>query len=102
MAVEYHFSSRVGRCRQQSTTATSCPTGYFINNGSCVTADAGCKLTFGQYSMFTKYDSATGKPTCDCIAGYTWNAAGKACVFNQIQNNQSSSRSITQNTKSDV
>lgn len=79
-----HKTLREKQSQQSTTDASVCPSGYVIKNGSCVTSDAGCKATYGQYSSFQKNDGQTGAPVCGCSAGYKWNEGQTSCVLKLV------------------
>lgn len=52
---------------------TSCPAGYLLINGSCLTYDQSCQQKYGPNT----YGDAT---TCSCFSGYQWNSDNSACI----------------------
>lgn len=78
--VQYCLERKLLNTQQSTTVVSSCPQGYVVKNGACVTPDAGCKATYGQNAKFDKYDSATGYPVCGCSIGYEWSSDGSSCV----------------------
>lgn len=63
---------------EERTRSSTCPSGYVVKNGGCVTPDAGCKLTYGQGAEIRSLD-ASGTPICSCSDGYGWSVDGSSC-----------------------
>jgi len=55
-----------------------CKDGYTQKNGSCVTYDQSCNISYPN-TNFLKIDAIDGRRICDCKVGYQWNNSETAC-----------------------
>lgn len=60
-----------------------CSEGFVLKNGQCITNTADCRLSFGDHVVGSKGNA--GNSSCNCEAGYTWNATQTGCIKIKVQ-----------------